>query len=353
MKTAKYRLICIWLILSIIAYALFQWEERRHHYEIQEKGILAAQTMVQMMEIIQLHRIELGLPIDPETDLNETGMIGEEYTELTTTLGSLEAKRTSLNPQFASLLVWLLHEAGVRPGDTVAIGSSGSFPGIWIASLSACIALEAQPISILSLTASQWGANHPLFTLLEMAQALRKGGIEHAQVHGLSLGGDEDRALEIDPYVRKTLMDQVQALSIPFMMEEPMEENVEKRMQIYKRADPYGNLSCFINIGGALANTGDLLEPHDLIPGLNFPSNTQNPPKNGVIEAMLETEIPVIHVLYLKGIADQYQILWDPVPLPEPNAYSVPPTSPPSLSILLWIVIAYFGCLLASWLFFR
>ncbi len=353
MKPPKHRLICIWVILSIIAFALFQWEENRHHSEIQERAIVAAQTMVRMAEIIRLHRIDLGLPVDPETDLNETGMIGEEYTELTTTLGSLEAKRTSLNPQFASLLVWQLHEAGVRPGDSVAIGSSGSFPGIWIASLSACIALEAQPISILSITASQWGANHPQFTLLEMAKALSDGGFEHAQVHGLSLGGDEDRALEIDPYVRKAFMDQIQSLSIPFVMEEPMQENVERRMQIYETANRNGKLSCFINIGGALANTGDLLDPHDLVPGLNFPSTTQNPPKGGVIEEMLKSDIPVIHVLYLKGIADQYQIDWDPVPLPNPESYSIPPTSPPSRSILLWIAITYFGCLFASWVFFR
>ncbi len=56
-------------------------------------------------------------------------IIGPEYTEITTTLGPLAAKKLSLHPDFAALAVRYLLAAGVGPGDRVAVNFSGSFPG--------------------------------------------------------------------------------------------------------------------------------------------------------------------------------------------------------------------------------
>ena len=39
-------------------------------------------------------------------------MIGDEYTPITTSLGSEEAKRTTANPDMAALLVQMLTEPG-------------------------------------------------------------------------------------------------------------------------------------------------------------------------------------------------------------------------------------------------
>lgn len=49
-------------------------------------------------------------------------MIGEEYTDITTTLGSIEAKRTAADPDMAALLVRMFSEAGLRSGDRVGAG---------------------------------------------------------------------------------------------------------------------------------------------------------------------------------------------------------------------------------------
>ena len=73
---------------------------------------------------------ELGIPLS-ELDYHQTGMIGESYTGITTTLGAIEAKRTTAWPEMGALCVRLLHEAGVRSGDTVGAGFSGSSPP-WI-----------------------------------------------------------------------------------------------------------------------------------------------------------------------------------------------------------------------------
>ena len=54
-----------------------------------------------------------------------------------TNTGSLEAKRTTLNPNWAAVVVQLLFDAGVERGGTIAIGVSGSFPALNLAAFSA------------------------------------------------------------------------------------------------------------------------------------------------------------------------------------------------------------------------
>ena len=57
-------------------------------------------------------------PIKLETEyLHQTGMIGQSYTGITTTLGAVEAKRTTAWPEMGALCVRLLYEAGVDPAE--------------------------------------------------------------------------------------------------------------------------------------------------------------------------------------------------------------------------------------------
>jgi len=47
----------------------------------------------------------------------------------------------------------------------------------------------------------------------------------------------------------------------------------------------------------------------------------QFPPteKRGIIFAMASRKIPVIHLLYIKGLVDRYGFSWDPIPMPQPG----------------------------------
>ena len=69
-------------------------------------------------------------------------MIGQRWSGMTTTLGVLEAKRTSTHPDFAAAIVSLLKQCGAKPGDRVAINLSGSFPALGLSALSAAQVLE-------------------------------------------------------------------------------------------------------------------------------------------------------------------------------------------------------------------
>ena len=58
--------------------------------------------MARSLASIKALRLEKGLPIDPALDPNHTGIVGDEFTPLTTSLGDVEAKRTAANPAFAA-----------------------------------------------------------------------------------------------------------------------------------------------------------------------------------------------------------------------------------------------------------
>ncbi len=49
--------------------------------------IRAAQIMADCISAVSDARAELGIPIDPELDPNRTGLIGRDFTPLTTTVG--------------------------------------------------------------------------------------------------------------------------------------------------------------------------------------------------------------------------------------------------------------------------
>lgn len=74
-------------------------------------------------------------------------------------LGNLEAKRTSTNPNAAALVVHLLYQAGVRPGDRIAVNCSGSFPALILSVLCAMDAMELDGTVFCSVGASTYGAD--------------------------------------------------------------------------------------------------------------------------------------------------------------------------------------------------
>ncbi|TFG58523.1 MAG: poly-gamma-glutamate system protein, partial [Candidatus Aminicenantes bacterium] len=108
----------------------------------------ASRLMAAADAAIKECRESRGIPIDFAADPNGTGLIGLETSAITTSAGRLEAKRTTTNPNFAGLVLSLLHEAGARRGDAVAIGASSSFPALIVATLSAAKAMGVEPLII-------------------------------------------------------------------------------------------------------------------------------------------------------------------------------------------------------------
>ncbi|MBR5668756.1 MAG: poly-gamma-glutamate system protein, partial [Spirochaetales bacterium] len=129
--------------------------------------IEASRLMKDFEDFLYTYIIDHNIGIEPE-DLNRTGLIGPAYSPLMTTMGDIAAKRTSLDPNFAAVLVKYFVNAGLKQGDTVAIGSSGSFPALAIASICACNALGLKAEVIVSIGASTYGATRVELSLPKM-----------------------------------------------------------------------------------------------------------------------------------------------------------------------------------------
>jgi poly-gamma-glutamate system protein len=307
-----------------------------------DRLLRAAQIMEQSIQAIRSARQRAGIDIDLQIDPNRTGLIGPEASPLMTTLGELAAKRSTTNPNLAGYLVYLLDRAGVKPGDRVAIGSSGSFPALLVASLAAAKAMDAHPITILSLGASAYGATRPDFTLLDIYSLLQSEGICGVPPAAVSLGGDRDAGTDYDAVLKAHLVREIEASKVPYINEENLERNVAIRMRIYQQAAP-GGIAAFINSGGGFANLGTNLQVLEVRPGLNL--NLAVPPSGrGVLFEMAAREVPVIHLLFVKGLVMQAGLPWDPIPLPKPQV--IHPQGGERLAGFWLVATVYFTLLL-------
>jgi poly-gamma-glutamate system protein len=277
----------------------------------------AAARAAGAMAIIRRARQARGVPLDPGADPNRTGLIGVESSPITTTLGDLAAKRTATNPNMAAALVRWLADAGVRPGAVVAVGASGSFPGLIIATLAAAHALGAEPVVISSVASSSWGANLPSFTWLDMEAALVAAGWAPRSV-AASPGGDADVGGGLGADGRAMLQDAIARNRVPPIKGEGLRERVAARMAVYDAARSGRPLAAFVNVGGAVANVGTCLEILRVGPGVHraLPACRGEP---GVLWLMGRRGIPVVHLLHVDGIATAFGLPRDPVPLPTPG----------------------------------
>jgi len=304
--------------VCLIAVLLYQSIAVKTGMKSSPEGKRAARLMSLATDTVKEYREREGPSLAREADPNLTGLIGDEYTAMTTTLGNLQAKRTTTNPNFATLVVRLFEEAGLSRGASIGIAASGSFPGVVIAVLSAARTMGIEPVIIYSLGSSSWGANLIGFTLLDMHRILRQEGIYDFPVAAASLGGSGDLALGVGAQMRAALKGKIDNYDLEPIFIEDLELNVERRIEIY-REHSTGGIDCFVNIGGSLVSLGGSLEALNLKPGTLKPQEIPRSSSPGLIFEMAEEEIPVIHLLNIKDLVLEYGLPWDPIPLPEPD----------------------------------
>ncbi len=311
-------LIVIAGIISIVAFLSVKIFTSEHPLPYSDKMITAAQIMGKAISTIRSHCNNAGIKIDETIDPNQTGLIGSESSPIATTLGNLEAKRTTTNPNFAALVVRLLDEAGVSPGDTIAIGCSASFPALMIATIAAAQSIKVHPIIIISLGTSSYGATNPDFNLLNIYEVLFQKDIFTIQPAAISLGGDRDVGQDFDPEIKARLVQKIKNSGLPFIYGPNLENNIARRMKIFEGNSSKTRIAAFINIGGSYANVGTSELVLKLKPGLNKLRSFPPKAERGVLFEMAARKIPIIHLLYIKGLALKYGLPWDPIPLPEP-----------------------------------
>ncbi len=273
---------------------------------------LAVKYMENMISLIASHCQQTGIQIDVKNDPNKTGLIGPEWTSITSTVGHPDAKRTTINPEFAALIVTLLREAGVQHGDTIALGSSGSFPGLLLSSMAAAKAMHLTCKTIISIGSSSYGATRPELTILDIYQLLMRSKLINDQPLAVSLGGEGDIGLDWEESTIYQLREKIYKSNYFFIEEDKFVRNVSLRDSLYGFTKSSG-LKAFINAGGAMANIGTSETILGLKPGVVRKFRIPVAEKQGVIHKALLRDIPVIHLLNIKGLAIEYGLKWDPV----------------------------------------
>jgi poly-gamma-glutamate system protein len=251
---------------------------------------------------------------DPATDPNRTGLVGLPFSAITSTLGSLPAKRTGAQPDAAALMARLLAEAGVQPGSRVAVESSGSFPGFAIATLVAARSLGAEPAAVVSIGSSTYGANRPDFTLADMLQVLARAGLVARGPLAVSPGGAGDQGRDLEPAALDAALARAAAGGAAVLRPAGLAADVASKRAILDRG---GRPAVLVSVGGnwSAAGPGEaLLGRTGLIaPGAFGPGG---PPGTGLIQSYLRDRIPVIRILDVADLCARTGLAYDPVPWP-------------------------------------
>lgn len=284
----------------------------------------AARRTEKSFAAVREERLARGCTISTAEDINQTGLIGDSYSEITTTLGSLESKRSSVNPNIAAMIVDMLTQCGVTTGDPVAVNLSSSFPALNLSVLCALDAVGAKGIIINSVGASTYGANLPEFTYLDMEHILLEQHLISNHSQWFSLGGDGDIGSNMSKETVSSITKRLTGFGLTFLYYEELKENLLARLDIYESqalAVSGKRPVCFINAGGNLlsfgsgegmvtAENGILRSKHN---------KTGSLAKTGLIPFYLKQDVPVIHLLNLKTLLPAYGLPFDPSPVPAPG----------------------------------
>jgi poly-gamma-glutamate system protein len=297
---------------------------------LRETKLRAARIMAEGTSVLRAERLRRGLAIDETADPNRTGLIGRDYTDLTTTLGGLPAKRTSTDPAFAAVVVAMLDAAGVNAGDTIAASFSGSFPALNLAVLAAAKALNLHVVIISSVGASSWGANEPGWTWPDMERALREHGVVSRGTSAVALGGIVDEGGGLDGTGLEFGREALRRSNLPVLDEggrATLAADVARRLEFFDRGTS-GRPAAFVNVGGNLTSLGATAEEAVFPAGLSRSRpRASTDPRRGVLTRMAERGVPVIHLLGIRQLAARYGLPFDPRPLlPAADAAVLRPT---------------------------
>ena len=308
------------IILLIIAIGLFLWVNSSRVWvkeKYYDEKLLATELTKLATDAIREYRIQQGYSFDELNDPNRSGLIGEKYSLITTDRGDLTAKLTTLNPNISAIIVEFFKKAKLKEGDVIAINVTGSMPALNIAVLSAANVLGLDVVLISSVGASMFGATDPYFTWLDMETLLNEKDILHYKSVATSLGGGRDLGRGLSKAGRDLIIEAAERNNVDLIQEKSLEKNIERKMQLFRKVD--GKIQLYVNIGGGLSSLGDAINGRLLPPGLHKHVLTRNIPKKGTMFLFAEKGVPVIHLLDVRTLAEEYDLPISPVPLPEPG----------------------------------
>ena len=344
------RTLVVLALISIIAYSIAFFSRMEFVSNTYDIKINAAMKMQESMKMLKNIRMEKGVFIDIENDPNETGLGGSQFSLITTDEGDLDAKLTTLDPNFAAAMVELLTRANLTSGDTIALMLTGSMPGANMAMLIACKAMDIYPFIISSIGASQWGANDPEMTWLDMERILFEQGYISSRSIAASIGGRNDRGRLLSPKGRELIRYNIENNKLPLISGTGLEDNVNKRMEYFGAH----NYKAVVNIGGGVASLGTSFNLRLIKPGIVYRKDIERISRGDGIEGAVvkfsKQNIPLIHILNIQKLTDELNMKYAPIPIPEIGEGSLYAIEKYDLKItVLSLIIVSLSVVIAGW----
>jgi poly-gamma-glutamate system protein len=309
--------------VSVAAWLAVELSTHRPIHPRYAEMVAAARIVQAASRVLVAEKEARGL-LQAEADPNRTGMIGPEFTTITTTLGDLASKRTTTNPDFAAALVRVIASLDLPRGAPVVIILSGSFVGGNIAAIAAAEALGLRPLVVASLSASMWGATDPDFNWLDMAAVLRERGVIRTRVTAAVIGGDGAVGGGMDVAGVAALRASAARDGVPIIEARPLAALIdallgEVRAPLAGMTAGTTTPGAVFNVGGALIGLGNCRESYESPPGLTLRPLPCTDGTPGVAMRLATGGAPVLQVLNIRRLAVEWGLPFDPVPLPTPG----------------------------------
>lgn len=337
-------LIAVVSIVGILAVEFLKTETRQDGYD---EKMAASRLALHAMEVVKLERLKLYPEIDAVADPTGSGLIGVLMSPVTSNTGRLSAKQTSINPNFAAVVVSYLKRVGVKPGDVVAVGASGSFPAINICVYAAIKTLKAKPIIISSAAASQWGANRPNLLWIDMERILVEQNIFDFHSVAASVGGIEDNAIGMSPEGHKMLADAIARNHLNFIQPKNYEDSVEKRMTIYRDRAGKDPIRAYISIGGGTSSVGTKVGKEMFHPGINSRVPIGAIDIDSVMTRFIRENTKVIHLIKMDELATRFAFPLQPQTMPSIGKGTVFVKRQYNIVLAVGVLVAILACLIA------
>ncbi len=275
-----------------------------------------------------------GDEADKRADPWKCGLIGVEWSGITTTLGDLRAKRTACNPAWAVQFKRWFEQQGLKAGDRIAIYSSSSFPGLLLSAIAASEAMQLDPLLVVSLGASTWGANQPDYPWPVLASELRRSGFIKTRADFYTLGGGAEMSHDLAAEGVTLLRNSALQAGVELLTADQLAGMVELKYRLLKNH----RAKLLLSIGGSHANLGDDYDVLNLPTG-PVPAKDVAFSGNGVIGFAMRDNIPVIHMLNIKRLAEVHGIAYDSPPIKtapgRSNAWL------PGAGLLLFLIVLF------------
>jgi len=298
-------------VAAVAALTVVETFTRQEASDYYSEMLDAARLVQQSIETLRPIRGRIE-PINPDVDPLRSGLIGVATSPLTSTSGDLESKQATINPNWAAVVIRLLVEAGVEPGDRVAVAVSGSFPALNLAVYAALESMGIEATTIVSGSASQWGANIPGFGWLDITRELRDAQLIDIKAAAVTLGGIEDRGIGLDDRAIDLIRRTAEQAGVELLVPGSYEEAVIERIRVYNQSGSGKPVKALINVGGGTATTGPNRIDHYFSGGLSRTAPAAAFRMPSVMGHYLQQEIPVINFSGIRNLATQYRMPYPP-----------------------------------------